>query len=343
MSISWVEGRCDRAVGNTGSTPAERSLLSLEMGPDFPGGDTGQGPLREPIAQALKGERGRRVRDRRGRGAEQRGGRWGTDLGAEAGSQGPADVWALSIPRHLVLGFQEPHTCSLSQEGPPCSVSIADPQTFTHPPSCTHLTKSSGAWIHRRDQKQKTPAEGLTTDTRGDGPFATGGVCQNVEAGLLELTDDPGRGSWRVTVPSGLGRGCHGDKWPGSDSCMGEWGVEAWTDWIWIRTSNCDQTRESEAWRREQTESESEQDQQLQLMHGRVRRGHVDRLSLYQNQQAERFCVGRCLLCHWAESESESEVTQSCPTPSDPMDCSLPRSSVHGIFQARVLEWVAVL
>ena len=37
--------------------------------------------------------------------------------------------------------------------------------------------------------------------------------------------------------------------------------------------------------------------------------------------------------------ESESEVTQSCPTPSDPMDCSPPGSSVHGIFQARVLEW----
>ena len=39
---------------------------------------------------------------------------------------------------------------------------------------------------------------------------------------------------------------------------------------------------------------------------------------------------------------SESEVTQSCPTLSNPMDCSLPGSSVHGIFQARVLEWVAI-
>ena len=37
----------------------------------------------------------------------------------------------------------------------------------------------------------------------------------------------------------------------------------------------------------------------------------------------------------------ESEVTQSCPTLSDPMDCRLPGSSVHGIFQARVLEWGA--
>ena len=40
--------------------------------------------------------------------------------------------------------------------------------------------------------------------------------------------------------------------------------------------------------------------------------------------------------------KSESEVTQLCPTPSDPMDCSLPGSSIHGICQARVLEWGAI-
>ena len=40
--------------------------------------------------------------------------------------------------------------------------------------------------------------------------------------------------------------------------------------------------------------------------------------------------------------KGESEVAQSCPTLSDPMDCSLPGSSVHGIFQARVLERVAI-
>ena len=40
--------------------------------------------------------------------------------------------------------------------------------------------------------------------------------------------------------------------------------------------------------------------------------------------------------------KSESEVAESCPTPRDPMDCSLPGSSVHGIFQARVLEWGAI-
>ena len=49
--------------------------------------------------------------------------------------------------------------------------------------------------------------------------------------------------------------------------------------------------------------------------------------------------------CHFLlqcmKVKSECEVAQSCPTLSDPMDCSLPGSSVHGIFQARVLEWFA--
>ena len=40
--------------------------------------------------------------------------------------------------------------------------------------------------------------------------------------------------------------------------------------------------------------------------------------------------------------KSESEVAQSCPTLSDPVDCSLPGSSIQGIFQARVLEWGAI-
>ena len=38
----------------------------------------------------------------------------------------------------------------------------------------------------------------------------------------------------------------------------------------------------------------------------------------------------------------ESEIAQSCPTPSDPIDCSLPGSSIQGIFQARLLEWGAI-
>ena len=50
--------------------------------------------------------------------------------------------------------------------------------------------------------------------------------------------------------------------------------------------------------------------------------------------------------CHFflqcMKVKSESEVAQSCLILSDPMDCSLPGSSIHGIFQARVLEWVAI-
>ena len=41
-------------------------------------------------------------------------------------------------------------------------------------------------------------------------------------------------------------------------------------------------------------------------------------------------------------NRKKSEVTQSCPTLCDPMDCNLPGSSVHGILQARILEWVAI-
>ena len=48
-------------------------------------------------------------------------------------------------------------------------------------------------------------------------------------------------------------------------------------------------------------------------------------------------CLLQCM-----KVKSESEVTQLCPTLSDSMDCSLPGSSVHGIFQARVLEWGAI-
>ena len=43
-----------------------------------------------------------------------------------------------------------------------------------------------------------------------------------------------------------------------------------------------------------------------------------------------------------SEGEGEGEVAQSCPTLCDPMDCSLPGSSIQGILQARILEWVAI-
>ena len=52
------------------------------------------------------------------------------------------------------------------------------------------------------------------------------------------------------------------------------------------------------------------------------------------------------VVCHFLlqsmKVKSESEVAQSCPTLSDPMGCSLPGSSIHRIFQARVLEWGAI-
>ena len=52
--------------------------------------------------------------------------------------------------------------------------------------------------------------------------------------------------------------------------------------------------------------------------------------------------VGCHFLPQCVKVKSENEAAQSCPTLSDPMDCSLPGSSVHGIFQARVLEWGAI-
>ena len=52
--------------------------------------------------------------------------------------------------------------------------------------------------------------------------------------------------------------------------------------------------------------------------------------------------VGCHFLLQCMKVKSEREVAQSCPTLSNPMDCSPPGSSVHGIFQARVLEWGAI-
>ena len=52
--------------------------------------------------------------------------------------------------------------------------------------------------------------------------------------------------------------------------------------------------------------------------------------------------VGFHFLLQCMNVKSESEVPQSCPSLNDRMDCSLPGSSIHGIFQARVLEWGAI-
>ena len=51
--------------------------------------------------------------------------------------------------------------------------------------------------------------------------------------------------------------------------------------------------------------------------------------------------VGYHFLLQGMKVKIESELSQLCPTLHDPMDCSLPGSSIHGIFQVRVLEWVA--
>ena len=64
------------------------------------------------------------------------------------------------------------------------------------------------------------------------------------------------------------------------------------------------------------------------------------RLRHHWDSPGKNTGVGCYFLLQCMKWKSESEVAQLCPTLSDPMDCSLPVSSIHGIFQARVLEWV---
>ena len=66
------------------------------------------------------------------------------------------------------------------------------------------------------------------------------------------------------------------------------------------------------------------------------------RLPCPWDSQGKNTGVGCHFLLQCMKVKSESEVAQSCLTLSDPMDCSLLGSSIHGIFQARVLEWVAI-
>ena len=65
---------------------------------------------------------------------------------------------------------------------------------------------------------------------------------------------------------------------------------------------------------------------------------------LVQNweRSTSRLCIVTLIIELTCRIDSDSEVAQSCPTLCNPMDCSLPGSSIHGIFQARVLEWVAI-
>ena len=74
----------------------------------------------------------------------------------------------------------------------------------------------------------------------------------------------------------------------------------------------------------------------------RPQRWQPTRLPRRWDSPGKNTGVGCHFLLQCMTVKSESEVAQSCPTLSDPMDCSLPGSSVHGIFQARVLEWGAI-
>ena len=70
----------------------------------------------------------------------------------------------------------------------------------------------------------------------------------------------------------------------------------------------------------------------MHLFHSFMKQVFIERLQHTRN--FFDYCIGRWI--------GQSEVAQSCPTLCDPMDYSLPGSSVHGIFQARVLEWIAI-
>ena len=70
----------------------------------------------------------------------------------------------------------------------------------------------------------------------------------------------------------------------------------------------------------------------------RPHRWQPSRLSRFWDSPGKNTGVGFHFLLQCMKMKSESEVSQSCPTLSDPMDCNLPGSSIHGIFQARVLS-----
>ena len=61
---------------------------------------------------------------------------------------------------------------------------------------------------------------------------------------------------------------------------------------------------------------------------------------VFDNSSGEFWCAS--FQPHWRKEKKESEVAKLCPNLCNPMDCSLPGSFAHGIFQARVLEWVAI-
>ena len=74
----------------------------------------------------------------------------------------------------------------------------------------------------------------------------------------------------------------------------------------------------------------------------RPHRRQPTRLLRPWDSPGENTGVGCHFLLQCRKVKSESEVAQSCPTIRNPMDSSLPGSSIHGIFQARILEWAAI-
>ena len=80
----------------------------------------------------------------------------------------------------------------------------------------------------------------------------------------------------------------------------------------------------------------------LLLLSSFSHRWQPSRLGCPWDSSGKNTGVGCHFLLQCMKVKSESEVTQSCPTLHNRMDCSLPGSSIHGIFQARVLEWGAI-
>ena len=83
------------------------------------------------------------------------------------------------------------------------------------------------------------------------------------------------------------------------------------------------------------------------LVHGITQARILEKVVISSSRGSSWTRDGTCISCtvgrfFTTKSLKWSEVTQSCPTLCDPMDCSLPGSSLHGILQTRVLEWVAI-
>ena len=193
-----------------------------------------------------------------------------------------------------------------SFRSPPCSSS--KPRAVPGPPPGRALAR----WGHSpAPWRSAWPREGVTHPEawRLSGPAVTGF-------------------SWSIPSPEG-----GGPQFP-SDACTG------WMD-IHIRTHPCDHCPAPRRLSHASSTATSP----------RNKHSCYYRLSLQASSACPRYhqappSLGFSRQEHWSglpfpSPMHESEVAQSCPTLHDPMDCGLPGSSIHGIFQARVLEWSA--